>query len=80
MVRTALSFNGHEKKLCVLSTPNFNSLKRRSELVRKCRKIFFFAKIRETVKKLEHELQLVNETQLVVTNRQRANSALYFTC
>ena len=41
---------------------------------------FFFAKIRETVKKLEHELQLVNETQLVVTNRQRANSALYFTC
>ena len=61
-IRTALSFTDHENKLCVLSTRNFNSLKRRSELVRKCR-TNFFAKIRETVNKLEHELQLVNETQ-----------------
>ena len=41
---------------------------------------FFFAKIKETVNKLENGLQLVNETQLAVTNRQRANSALHFTC
>ena len=40
----------------------------------------FFAKIIKTVNKLEHVLQLVNETQLEVTNRQKANLALHFTC
>ena len=77
-VRTALSFTDHEKELCVLGTRNFNSLKRRSKLVRKCPKNIF-AKIREIVNKLEHVLQLVNETQLAVTNRQKANLALHLT-
>ena len=40
----------------------------------------FFREIKETVNKLEHVLQLVNETQLAVTNRQKENLALHFIC
>ena len=38
------------------------------------------AEFKETGNQPEHELQLVNENKLSVTNRQKANSAPHFTC